>query len=87
MNFTVSHDFKLRHKLSPTLFILLLLLTIPVKKSFGQNLHSIKKTGDYLQIALPLTALGTTYLLNDKAEKKHYYQSFAATILLTYLGK
>ncbi|MCA9735276.1 MAG: PAP2 family protein [Deferribacteres bacterium] len=64
-------------------FLVLFLL----QNSYSQNIKKIKKTGDYVQIALPLTALASTYVKTDATLRKQYFESFAATLFVTYVGK
>jgi len=46
-----------------------------------------EKAGDILQVALPLSAYGMTYLNEDKEGAILYSKSFASTMLATYVLK
>ena len=48
---------------------------------------NIKRAGDILQILLPSTAMGITYVEGDEQGRKQFYKSFAATIAATYALK
>jgi len=47
----------------------------------------IEKTGDVLQIALPLTALAATYTLDDPEGRKALLMSYGATFTVTHILK
>jgi membrane-associated phospholipid phosphatase len=49
--------------------------------------HLIERSGDILQIALPLTALTATYTLDDASGRKQLLASYSSTILTTHVLK
>ena len=51
------------------------------------NRSSIERAGDILQIALPITALSSTYVLKDKDSRIEFWKSYLSSISLTYLLK
>lgn len=61
----------------------LIILLFITNKSLSQN-NQLKKTGDYLRIILPVSALSTSFILNDKNGKKQFAKSFIATQLITF---
>jgi len=44
----------------------------------------IEKTGDVLQILIPVSAYTTTLYLNDKQGQIQFYKSFATNLIITY---
>jgi membrane-associated phospholipid phosphatase len=48
---------------------------------------SSEKAGDILQVTLPLSAYGMTYLYEDKEGAIQFSKSFASTMLATYVLK
>jgi membrane-associated phospholipid phosphatase len=64
--------------------IALMLLTSP---SFAQSTEGIERTGDVLQIAIPLTAYGMTYLFDDAEGRRSFSNVFFSTMGTTYALK
>ena len=46
-----------------------------------------EKYGDILQLAIPLSAYGTTLYLDDKEGQNQFYKSYGATLTATYILK
>lgn len=66
------------------IFVVLMLLTNP---SFAQSTEGIERTGDVLQIAIPLTAYGMTYLSDDAQGRRSFSNTFFSTMGTTYALK
>ncbi len=56
-----------------------LLLSHPVLAS-----DNIEKAGDVLQLLVPGIAYGATFYMDDEQGRMQFYQSFAATVAVTY---
>ncbi|KAA3610615.1 MAG: phosphatase PAP2 family protein [Calditrichaeota bacterium] len=67
--------------------ILAFFLTTHVQPTLAQTGKTSAKTGDYLQIALPVAAFGATFVFDDSDGRAQFLQTFASTIFLTYVGK
>lgn len=67
----------LKALLSVSLFFILL-----PNISSASDKSSNEKLGDLLAIALPAAAYGTTWFSDDKAGRKQFYRSFAATTII-----
>ena len=48
---------------------------------------STERTGDILQIALPFSALSSTYILKSKENRAQFWKSYISSISATYLLK
>ena len=57
------------------------------KMSGGVSIDNVETAGDILQVALPLAALGSTYVLDDKEGQVQFWKSYISSISLTYLLK
>ena len=55
--------------------------------SGGASVSKVETAGDVLQVALPVAALGSTYILNDKEGRVEFWKSYISSISLTYLLK
>ena len=55
--------------------------------SFSYSYSIERKIGDVLQIALPVTAITTTYYMDDINGTKSFFKSYLATASTTYLLK
>ena len=53
--------------------------------TYGYSLE--RKIGDVLQIALPLTAISSTYYMDDSNGLKSFAKSYLTTVSITYLLK
>ena len=49
--------------------------------------NQVETTGDILQVVLPVGALASTYILDDKEGRVQFWQSYLSSISLTYLLK
>lgn len=65
--------------------MVLILLTIAT--AWADTDEFIERTGDVLQVALPLTALTATYTLDDPDGRTQLLLAYGSTMGLTYLGK
>ena len=68
-------------------WVLTLLLTIPGLPidSAAEDLN--EKTGDALQVALPVLAYGMTFVYQDPSGRNQFYKSFFTTMGITYALK
>ena len=62
------------------LFIIYLISTL-----YGYS--TARKVGDVMQLALPITALSSTYYMNDTNGTKSFLKSYFTTISMTYVIK
>ena len=75
------------------IFLLLLFTTPFLVASFfedvsgGPSVDEVETVGDILQVALPVTALASTYILDDKEGRVEFWKSYISSISLTYLLK
>jgi len=53
----------------------------------GPSVDEIETAGDILQVALPIAALGSTYILDDREGRVQFWKSYLSSISLTYLLK
>jgi membrane-associated phospholipid phosphatase len=67
--------------IAKVLFLFLLTLNLNARD------ENIAKSGDIIQILIPLGAYGTTFYLDDKKGRVQFYKSFSSTILLTHTLK
>jgi membrane-associated phospholipid phosphatase len=51
---------------------------------YADRTETIAEIGDYIQIAIPLTAWGTTLYLGDTEGQIQFYESFATNIAVTH---
>ncbi len=51
---------------------------------YADRTETVAKIGDYIQIAIPLTAWGTTLYLGDTEGQIQFYESFATNIAVTH---
>jgi len=56
-----------------------------ISSAFGYSPE--RKAGDIIQIALPITAISSTYYMNDTGGTKQFLKSYFTTSLFTYLLK
>ncbi|MBC8366580.1 phosphatase PAP2 family protein [bacterium] len=68
---------------------LVLICMIPVLLLPGRVLakSKVETTGDFLQYAIPVAALTSTYLVHDEGARSQFYKAFAANLALTYALK
>jgi membrane-associated phospholipid phosphatase len=64
--------------IAKVLFLFLLTLNLNARD------ENIAKSGDIIQILIPLGAYGTTFYLDDKKGRVQFYESFSSTVLLTH---
>ena len=55
--------------------------------SGGASVNTVETIGDILQVALPVAALSSTYILDDKEGRAEFWKSYLSSISLTYLLK
>tara|TARA_Y100001970_G_scaffold273445_1_gene371690 strand:+ start:7329 stop:7889 length:561 start_codon:yes stop_codon:yes gene_type:complete len=55
--------------------------------SGGASVNNVETAGDILQVALPLAALGSTYILDDKNGRVEFWKAYLSSISLTYFLK
>ena len=55
--------------------------------NIGISGSSVEKSGDIIQILLPVTGLGMTYYLDDKIGRKYFWTSFLSSLSLTFFLK
>jgi len=67
----------------------ILSLSFVYQTAFAQidQIDKIEIAGDYMQIALPLTAWATTLMLDDTEGQMAFYKSFGATVVTTQVLK
>ena len=53
----------------------------------NEDKTSTERTGDILQIALPLSALSSTFILKSKENRTQFWKSYISSISATYLLK
>jgi len=53
----------------------------------SNNDSAIERTGDYIQLAIPLAGLGATYYLDDKDGRKQFWNSYISSLSITYFLK
>ena len=63
----------------------LIIIIYTISFVFGYSLE--RKVGDVLQIALPITAISSTYYMNDTEGFKSFLKSYIFTISTTHLLK
>ncbi|MFC1704032.1 phosphatase PAP2 family protein [Candidatus Omnitrophota bacterium] len=66
--------------------ILLLALFVFVP-TYAESKDTSEEVGDVLQIVIPVTALGTTFLKDDEEGRWQFVKSFATTMAATYVLK
>lgn len=54
---------------------------------FPNSVSAVERSGDIIQVALPLAGLGATYYLNDRVGGKQFWVSFLSSMSLTHLLK
>jgi len=57
------------------------------ENSNSQIVNQVETAGDILQVALPVMALGSTYILDDKDGRSQFWKSYLSSISLTYFLK
>ncbi len=67
--------------------ILLLLFLQTLLSAQSTQIETIEKIGDYMQIAIPLTAWATTIAIDDTDGQIDFYKSFGATLVTTQVLK
>ena len=55
------------------------------ENSNSQIVNQVETTGDILQVALPVMALGSTYILDDKDGRSQFWKSYLSSISLSRL--
>ena len=55
--------------------------------SGGPPVNTVETAGDILQVALPVAALSSTYILDDREGRSEFWKSYLSSISLTYLLK
>lgn len=66
--------------------VCLILLSMPWS-SFAESTKNIERTGDILQLAIPLTAYGMTYIFDDRGGQRSLTSSLFSTLGTTYALK
>ena len=66
------------------LFQILLIVHL-ISISYGYS--TARKIGDVMQLALPITALSSTYCMDDSQGTKSFFKSYLTTISMTYVIK
>ena len=66
---------------------LFLLLSFSGFLKSSSSVDRVETAGDVLQIALPMAALSSTYILDDKLGRHQFWKSYISSISLTYLLK
>ncbi len=76
--------------IKPYLFgimIFVFIFSAPMNTAMAQNKSNVEKTGDMLQILIPLTAYTTTFALGDSEGRTQFYKSFFTNLGMTYTLK
>ncbi len=60
---------------------------VPTRLMFAQSTKEIQRTDDMLQFAIPLTAVGMTYLFDDQHGRRNLAYTFFSTMGATYALK
>ena len=63
----------------------ILLISHFISVSYGYS--TARKIGDVMQLALPITALSSTYYINDTDGTKSFFKSYLTTVSMTYVIK
>ena len=71
--------------ISPLIAFFLLITTI--SSSFAQSNKTIERAGDILQLTIPLTAYGMTFMVDDHAGRRGFSKTFFSTMSATYALK
>jgi hypothetical protein len=69
------------------LHIVLIILIEIFSNNIAFAKNNIKKAGDILQILIPGTAMGMTYVKKDDQGREQFYKSFGTTMAVTYALK
>jgi membrane-associated phospholipid phosphatase len=59
-------------------------MALAISDLYADRTETVAKIGDYIQIAIPLTAWGTTLCLGDTEGQIQFYESFATNIAVTH---
>lgn len=77
----------MKHTIPFGFLVFFVVLTLLSNPSFARSTEAIRRTGDVLQIALPATAYGMTYLLDDAQGRGSFLKTFFLTTGTTYMLK
>ena len=66
---------------------LFLLLSFSGFLKSSSSVDRVETAGDVLSVALPMAALSSTYILDDKLGRHQFWKSYISSISLTYLLK
>ena len=69
-----------------SIYLLLLVCSINFLKP-NSSVEKVETAGDILQVALPVVALSSTYILDDTEGGIEFWKSYLSSISLTYLLK
>ncbi len=64
-----------------------LTLLLAISSAAQAEKSTIEKSGDLLQIAIPLTAYASTFYIDDVQGRNQFYKSFLTTFLITHALK
>lgn len=64
--------------------IFAVLMVLSLNNLYAGSKETVAQIGDYIQIAIPLTAWGTTLYLGDTEGQIQFYESFATNIAVTH---
>ena len=77
----------MKHLISRSTVVVCVTLLVMNGSVFAQSNKEIERTGDVLQIAIPLAAYGMTYLFDDHQGRRSFASVFFSTMGTTYALK
>ena len=77
----------MKHLISRSTVVVCVTLLVMNGSAFAQSNKEIERTGDVLQIAIPLAAYGMTYLFDDHQGRRSFANVFLSTMGTTYALK
>lgn len=73
--------------ISRNIFVIGVALLVMSGSAFAQSCKEIERTGDVLQIVIPLATYGMTYLFDDSQGRRSFTSLFLSTMGTTYALK